>query len=345
MTAALPPLDHVVVLSDDVGIIQHAVENVPDRATGYCTDDVARAFIVMLQRLELADDATAQRLAGIYLAFLQSAQLADGRFHNFMSYERHWLDEVGTHDSVGRALWALGYGVLHAPGEAWRTVCRRLLDEGLRALEWLEHPRAQAYAALGLARAHGYEPKYAAELRYLAGALHARFLACRDAQWVWFEECMTYDNARLPEALLRCGVALAEPTYVEGGLEALAFYERVTFQNGLFVPIGNDGWYRRGAGRAVYGQQPLEAVSMIDVELAAYQATEDPRHRARAGLALAWYYGKNTREVTMAAGGGCYDGLHADSVNRNMGAESTLALLAGAYALARRRPRSLRVAR
>jgi uncharacterized protein YyaL (SSP411 family) len=153
---------------------------------------------------------------------------------------------------------------------------------------------------------------------------------------------MTYDNARLPEALIRAGFVLGETRYRQAGLEALRFYEGVTILDGIFVPIGNEGWYRHGGARAIYSQQPLDACAMIDAELAAYDATEDPAHVGYAELSLAWFYGKNSRNETMAHGGGCFDGLDERAVNRNMGAESTLALLSGAYAMAERQTRTLR---
>ena len=345
---AVPPLDYVAVLSDDVGIIQHAIENVPNRKWGYCTDDVSRAFMVALSYLELAPaDKTASRLASIYLAFLAHAQLDDGRFHNFMDYDRRWLDEIGTHDSCGRAIWSLGYGVANAPSEQWRRVCATLLDRTIASLDSLEFIRSRAYAALGFAHAlaASKETRYAAALASLAGEIFASYEKTATGDWRWFDECMTYDNARLPEALIRAGSALERPDYVQAGLAALGFYESVTLLGGVHVPIGNDGWYPRGGPRAIYVQQPLEACAMVDAELAAFDATGTAAHFASAELALAWYYGKNSRGVVMANGGGCYDGLGEECVNPNMGAESTLALLSAAYTVAARRARVLRAVR
>jgi len=345
---ALPTLEHLAVLSDDAGVIQHATENVPNRKTGYCTDDVARAFIVALQALQLAPrDVLADRLASTYLSFLEDAQLEDGRFHNFMSYGRAWLDDVGTQDSCGRAMWALGYGVRYAPREPWRRICRTLFDRGLEAVEALEFSRSRAYAMLGLAHAYPTvrEASYATAFRHLAGTLVDGYDAARAGDWAWFEPEMTYDNARLCEALVRAGQALGESSYVDLGLVTLAFYERTTTVDGIFVPIGNDGWFPHGGSRAMYDQQPLEAYAAVDAQLAAYDATSDPARMAAAELALAWYHGKNSRGIVMAHGGGCYDGLGEDAVNRNMGAESTLALLAASYAMALRRPRTLRAVR
>ncbi len=345
---ATPPLDHLAVLTDDVGVVQHALKNVPNRKSGYCADDVSRAFMVALAYLRLSpSDKTAGRMASTYLSFLQHAQLDDGRFHNFMDYDRRWIDEIGTHDSCGRAVWALGYGVANAPTQTWRRVCATLLDRTLPTLDSLEYIRSRAYAALGFAHAQSAlkEAKYADALRYLSDEILAAYDANATDGWRWFEECMTYDNARLPEALMRAGQALAAPRYGEAGLEALAFYESVTTENGVHVPIGNEGWYPQGGRRARYDQQPLEACGMVEAELAAFDLTGDARHVAAAELALEWYYGKNSRAITMANGGGCFDGLGEDAVNPNMGAESTLSLLSAAYTMAARRARVLRAVR
>jgi hypothetical protein len=321
---------------------------VPNRAFGYCTDDVARAFMVALAYLRLAPaDKLAARLASTYLAFLHHAQLEDGRFHNFMDYDRRWLDDVGSQDSCGRAVWSLGYGVVHSPSAAWRRLCATLLDRAMPALASLEYIRSHAYAALGLAHAYGATgaSSYATALHELAGSMLASYERQATRDWRWFEECMTYDNARLPEALLRAGQVLQEPRYCEAGLASLTFYESVTTENGVHVPIGNEGWYVRGGERARYAQQPLEACAMVDAQLAAFDFTGDGRHLAAAERALDWYYGKNSRNVVMANGGGCYDGLSENSINVNMGAESTLALLSAAYSMAARRARVLRAVR
>lgn len=349
---SLPTLEHLITLSDDVGVIQHAVEDVPNRSTGYCTDDVSRAFIVVLQKLEIdPHDAVAERLASIYLSFLHDAQLADGRFHNFMGYDRTWSDTVGTHDSVGRALWSLGFGMRYAPRGSWRRVAKKIFDKGLNAVDWLQYPRSQGYAIIGLAHAaeasvaDGDVPQYRRYLRALADNLKADYLATRDADWHWFEHEMTYDNARLPEAMLRAGLSLRDDELIAIGLRTFQFHERVTVEGGVYVPVGNEGWYRRGAVKPRYCQQPLEGVAMVDAALVAYDATGDPAHRTTAQIALDWYYGRNSRGIVMARNGGCLDGLNESSVNMNMGAESTLAYLASAYALAARPAATLSVAR
>ncbi|MBV8197254.1 MAG: hypothetical protein JO263_03905 [Candidatus Eremiobacteraeota bacterium] len=329
-------------------MLQHAVETLPNRKFGYCTDDVARAFMVVLAHGRLAPSQDlGRRLTANYLAFLQHAQLDDGRFHNFMDYDRRWADEIGTHDSCGRAIWAIGYGVEHAPTEAWRRVCARMLERALPSLDWLQYPRSQAYAILGLAHAQSGlpAPGYAAALRELTEKLAEMYASVAEKKWQWFEDAMTYDNARLPEALMRAGRVLEHDPYAQIGLAALRFYETVTIERGIFVPIGNDGWYERGGARARYAQQPLEAAAMLDAELAAYDLTSDAAHAATAQAALGWYYGKNSRGVQMAHGGACYDGLDEHTVNMNCGAESTLAFLAAAYCAALRRARVLEAVR
>lgn len=320
----------------------------PNRKTGYCTDDVARAFIVALARLRHAPaDEIAQRLAATYLAFLGHAQLDDGRFHNFMAYDRTWLDEAGSQDSCGRAIWALGYGLAYAPNKAWRRACGMLFDRALPAIASLEYLRSQAFAMLGLAHAlaEAHEAGYAAALRSLGDRLLDSYRAVRAEDWQWYEDEMTYDNARLPEAMIRAGQALGAAQFGDVGLQTLAFYEATTIEDGIFVPIGNDGWYHRGGRRPRYAQQPLEAHALADAELAAFDATGGASHFANAEAGLAWFYGKNSRGVVMAHGGGCYDGLEEDSVNHNLGAESTLAMLATGYAVAERRAQVLRAVR
>ncbi len=349
MPRALRPLDHLVTLTDDVGVIQHAIENVPNRATGYCTDDVSRALIVAIAYLRLFPrDEVARRLASVYLAYLAEAQRDDGRFRNFMGYDRRWLDELGTEDSNGRALWGLGYAARYAEDAGWRRVSQRLFRRGITAtVDWLAHPMSEAYAMLGLAHAYeaGNQAALASALRTLGQRSLERLKSESCENWTWFQSCMTYDLGRLPEALLRAGSVLGEDRFVEGGLAALAFYERVAFENGIFVPVGNRGWYPRGGKRARYDQQPLEAAAVVGAELAAFDATGNSAHRRAARAAMAWYEGANTENIVMESDGGCYDGLAKGCANRNMGAESTLALLSAAYALAVRQKSSVAIAR
>ena len=331
-----PSLEHVRALTDDVGIHQHAAYDIPNRSEGYCTDDVARAFIVT----NLAG-SEALRLGRIYLSFLAHAQRPDGRFRNFMSYERTWLDEIGSPDSNGRAIWALGHGMRHAPQDTWRERCADLLGRALPHVAGLDFLHARAYAALGLAhaRSSGIAPDPGAvvtELRAIGADLSARHAACAGPGWDWFEDVLTYDNARIPEALLRIGTVLDDSRLIDLGVRTFAFYESIVVEDGIFVPIGNDGWYVRGERRARYAQQPLEAAAFVDAALAAEAATGDVRYRRLAEIGFAWFLGRNSQSVVMVSGGACCDGLEERAVNRNMGAESTLAYVASAFAMAGR---------
>lgn len=345
-----PSLDHLIALSDDVGVIQHAVTDLPNRDTGYCTDDVARAFIVAIASTHFDRlREPAMRLSRIYLSFLHHAQREDGLFRNFMGYDRTWLDDVGTEDSNGRAIWSLGYGLRYAPKEEWRGICRMMLERALPHVASMEHLRSRAYAAIGLT--HAYEAldrKHAgieAVLRSIAQSLVVHRDAARTEDWDWFQDRMTYDNARLPEALIRIGSVLDERAWVEAGLKTLDFYESVVIEGGVFVPIGNDGWFARGGTRARFGQQPLEATAMVDACLEAYGLTGLLRYLRTAEAAFAWFHGSNSEKLEVVSGAGCRDGLEENWVNANMGAESTLAYLASALAVAQPSRNVLRIAR
>jgi len=345
-----PSLEHLTALSDDTGIAQHAHGDVPNRHEGYCTDDVARAFMVALAAASHDRDRDeGLRLSRIYLSFLLHAQRDDGRFGNFMTYGRTWLEQFGSDDSNGRAIWALGFGLRHAPRESWRQLCRERLLRALPSVAGFGYPRARAYAALGLTRAYvalgRAQPAIETALRAIGDDLVARHAEVSAPDWQWFENGMTYDNARLPEALLRIGLVLEDRAYVELGLATLSFYESVVIEDGIFVPIGNAGWYPRGGRRARYAQQPLEAAALVDAAMAAESVTGENRFRRLAECGLEWYYGRNSRDAVMAAAGGCYDGLEELGVNRNMGAESTLAYLSSAFALAQPGADVLRIAR
>lgn len=348
--ARYPSLDHLLTLSDDVGVIQHATHDIPNRSTGYCTDDVARALIVAIAAIDhpaTADEAT--RLASIYLSFLHDAQLGEGWFHNFMGYDRCWQDDRGTSDSFGRALWSLGFAMRFAQRDSWRCVSGRLFDTALPNVDGLEHLRSRAYAGLGIAHAIESKPRNEGSLRdkldRIAWSIAGAYDAKAGPGWTWCEESMTYDNARLCEILIRAGGLLENRRYLGVGLAMLTFLDGVVIENGLFAPVGNQGWFPRGGIKAKYGQQPLEAASMVDAALAARQATGDPRWTRTATMAHDWFFGRNTHDAIMVTGGGCRDGIDENGPNPNMGAESTLAYLACAIAMAERSGRTLEIAR
>lgn len=331
-------LEHLTALTDDVGVIQHAVEDIPNRSTGYCVDDVGRALMVATAAGAYPElEVEAVRLGRIYLAYLLDAQRPDGRMRNFMGYDRRWLEDVGSEDSFGRALWGLGYTVAHAQKATWRNVSTRIITKALPYVKELQHTRSAAYAAIGLALAFPTigdgMPELRATLTAIGQRLQGLFAAERSDAWVWFEPHMTYDNARMCEAMMRIGTVLDRDDFVEIGLDTLRFYETVVIENGIFVPIGNSDWCMRDGERSRFDQQPLEAAGLIDAALYAFDVTGEERYRRLAEVAYDWYFGRNCINAPLVIDGGCRDGFSPISVNRNMGAESTLAYLAGAFAL------------
>jgi hypothetical protein len=334
-------------MTDDVGILQHATLDVPNRSCGYCTDDVGRALIVACAAAaHRGTEAAGARLVSTYLAYLHDAQLSSGAFHNFMGYDRRWQDQVGAPDAIGRAVWGLGYAERHAPRETWRSVAGTMRRGALAAVSEMEYVRSRAYAALGLVHALATRPDDELQLRAVLDESLALIAGAYDAHaapdWQWCEDLMTYDNARLCEALLRGGTALANRRYVDIGLAMLSFYEGIVIEDGVFVPVGNDGWFRRGGTKSRNGQQPLEAAAMVDAAFAALDVTGDERWRRTAEIAHAWYSGGNSRQAQVATDSGCRDGIDDAGVNANMGAESTVCYLMSAIAMARRSASALR---
>jgi hypothetical protein len=337
--AARPALDHLIALTDDVGLLQHARRNIPNRAHGYCLDDVGRALIVACDAAAEPRSAfLGRRLLAIYLAYVVDAQRHDGRFHNFMGYDRRWQDHHGSEDSFGRACWGLGYTATHAPDAGMRAVARDLLTAALPHVDALPHLRSRAYAALGLVHVAAAERRAGAASAALRAAVTPIVDAYRTTAapgWEWCEDVLTYDNARLCEALLRAGSLLEEPELVAAGRAMLDFYAGVTLEDGIFVPIGNDGWYARGGTRARYAQQPLEAAALVDAAAIALAITGDERYGTLVRAGATWYFGRNTRGATLVESGGCRDGIGEREINENMGAESTLAYLMSAYTAGR----------
>jgi hypothetical protein len=339
-------LDHLITMTDDVGVFQHARYDVPNRDCGYCTDDVGRALIVAIDATyRRATEAPAAKLAATYLAYLSDAQRLDGWFHNFMGYDRRWQDQHGSADSFGRAIWGLGYAAARAPRDSWRRLAAELAGKALGHIEELPFLRSRAYAALGLVHLAGVDQRAVSLLRTAVDPLVAAYQAVASSDWRWCEETLTYDNGRLCEALIRAGGILHDDAFVQTGLEMLDFYAGIVVEDGTFVPVGNQGWYPRGGPRARFGQQPLEAAAFVEAALAAHAATGDQRYRGLAQIGYDWYWGRNSRGVLMVTNGGCRDGIDEHGVSPNMGAESTLAYLMSALAMTETRTQSLRIAR
>ena len=327
----LPPLrlDHIVRMSDGTGIFQHATFNVPNFHEGYCTDDNARAYILCNLVEEPGD---LDRHSTSYLAFLAaSLDYQTGRFRNFMSHGRQWLEEAGSEDSHARALWALGVGSGRSRNEGHRLLCVQLFERGLPAVESFTSPRAWAFSLLGIHEfLRGRSSTSAAKAcrRILTTKLVDLWHGHATDDWPWFESTATYDNARLCQALIMSGRWMPHPVALEIGLKSLRWLASIQrTQSGHFRPIGSNGFYSKDGARADFDQQPVEAQAMVSACLEAFLNTRDPFWTLEAKRAFEWFLGRNDLGVPLydSTTGGCSDGLHADRVNANQGAESSLA--------------------
>jgi glycosyltransferase involved in cell wall biosynthesis len=328
-------LDHLRRLTDGSGIFQHAVHSLPDFSHGYCTDDNARALIltVLLGDLEVhADELT--RLSEIYASSLYYAFNPDlKRFRNFMGYNRRWLEDTGSEDSHGRALWALGTCVGRSKNPCVQAMGSALFERALPTVLEMKSPRTWAYALLGIfeyfRRFNG--DRLAAQMRdTLTGRLIGLFEACSSEDWPWFEDVVSYANALLPHVLILSGRWSENARAFEIGLKSLRWLVSVQKSpRGNFRPIGSNGFYHRGGVPAEFDQQPIEAHCTVSACLEAYRSTNDASWHEEARLAFEWFLGRNDIGLPLynPTTGGCCDGLHMDRVNLNQGAESTLAYL------------------
>ena len=328
-------LSHLLRMTDSTGIFQHAIFSVPNFSEGYCTDDNARAFILGVLLNELGEDPEQVRtLATTYAAFLYHAfDFNTKRFHNHMSFDRHWLDEQGSEDCHARALWALGVGVSGSPYRSFQIMAGQLFASALPMLTEFTSPRAWAFGLIGMNEylRHLHGDGLVTQTRdTLAVRLMELFEKNARQEWRWFEDSLSYDNAKLPHALILSGRVAGQPAMVERGLEALRWLaELQVSEHGHFRSIGTNGFYPRGGVRAAFDQQPIEAHAMVSACLEAYRATSDVWWYEQAQCAFDWFIGWNDLglEIYSPTTGGCQDGLHVDRVNRNQGAESTLAFL------------------
>lgn len=304
---------------------QHASGSRPNREFGYCLDDNARALIVAIRAHALTGDNSLLDYVRHYLAFVERCQRGDGRFHNFMSDDGHWLDEIASEDCHGRAIWALGFAARHSLQSEVRVRALRCLDQSLAMPASLAAFRSRAFALLGLDHWRQAEPSPGLDalITQHASALVNAYQLSASADWQWFEDELTYCNARLPQALL------VTAGYEEVGLNSLAWLCQLMEVDGYISLIGNDGWYHQTGRRAVYDQQPIDACALVSACIAAYRYSGDDRFRRWAELAYEWFRGRNVGRCSMLDPdiGGCFDGLTPTGVNLNQGAESLIAWL------------------
>ena len=336
--ASLPELnlEHLQCMTDDTGLLQHASFVVPRYAEGYCLDDNARALMltVLLEADGSVERRSVRALASRYLAFVSHAfDRPSGRFRNFLTYGRTWGEARGSEDSHGRAVWALGTVVGRASDPGRRSLGGDLFQAALPTLTHLSSPRAWAYALLGIdeyLRAFEGDTSVQAMRELLTARLLGLYERASGEDWPWFEDHVTYCNARLPQALIVSGAAMARDDMVAVGTRALDWLGALQHTpDGYFAPVGSNGFYRRGMAAARFDQQPVEACGMVSACLDAHRITGDARWSRYASSAFKWFLGQNHLQQTVydVSTGGCRDGLHADRVNENQGAESTISFL------------------
>ena len=342
--AGLPEntLKHVRAMTDDTGMLQHAIFSIPRYDDGYCLDDNARALLLMalLEEAGSDDPAVVRALGSRYLAFVSHAfDRTTGRFRNFLSYARHWLEPCGSEDSHGRALWALGAIVGRAGDPGRQSLAGDLFHAASPAVTTFTSPRAWAYALLGFdeyLRAFQGDSTAAARRDELADRLLGLFERTSRPDWPWFEDSVTYCNSRLSQALIVSGDRMDRSDMLDAGMRSLDWLISVqSSPEGQFAAIGSSGFYERGASPAVFDQQPVEASAMVSACLDAYRVHHDRRWLMQARWAFNWFLGENHLQHWLfdPATGGCRDGLHVDRANQNQGAEATLSFLLALHEL------------
>jgi glycosyltransferase involved in cell wall biosynthesis len=329
-------LSHFLSMCDDTGLFQHAVYSVPNRSHGYCVDDNARALLVACVLNMPGEQRLSEVLTGRFAAFVQHAWNDDaGRFRNFMSFERRWLEDVGSEDSHGRALWALGECVRSDASASRRRWAAALFAKAAPVVETFRSPRAWAFTLLGLdaCSAAAAQDSHTVDLFHrLAGRLMSILSAVETADWIWFEDALAYDNARLPQALIVAGISTGTPAYVAAGLRALSWLMTLqTTATGLFRPVGSESFGDKRQPPQPFDQQPLEAAAAISACLAAWRADGDLKWKSDALRAFAWFLGSNDLSTALVdlETGSCCDGLHPGRANENRGGESVVSYLLG----------------
>jgi glycosyltransferase involved in cell wall biosynthesis len=324
-------LAHIKRLTDDTGIVQHAKYGIPNLKEGYCVDDNARALILTILAYQQNKSKVALELLPIYLSYIQYMQCDNGNFRNFLSFKREYLDEVGTEDSFGRTIWSLGYLINNAPNNSYREFAKELFLRSVPHFKDLKHLRGLGNTIIGLTyfiKAHPGDEHIMDQLDKLAEPLKAAYRKNKQGHWNWFEEKMTYDNAILPLALMSYYEISKDQEAYDIAFESMEYLTQKTLINGYLNPVGNDGWlYRDGPEMAIYDQQAIETMAMVLMYFKAYEITHDKTYIKQMYVSYQWFLGENILRIPLFdhETKGCADGLQAHGLNRNQGAESTLA--------------------
>ncbi len=317
--------DHIFRLTDDTGMLQHSKYSLPDPNYGYSTDDNARALIMALMLYERYRKKKYLDLVYRYSSFLLNAQNRNGKFRNFMAYDRKWLEEEGSEDCFGRCIWAMGFAVsnVHTP-QGVRQGLTYLLNNALPHVPSLNSPRSKAYSIIGLSHLESEEARKL--IIETARSLCRQYEEYRDGEWKWFENIVAYCNIVLAWSLIAAYKVTEEKDFLDIAEESLEFIGRITFKEGYFKPVGCNGWFMKGGHPAEFDEQPVEACEAVLTYLEAYEVTGKKNYLQKAKMCHAWYEGTNSKGISLVDDetGGCYDGLTIHGVNLNMGAESLI---------------------
>ncbi|MCX6253423.1 MAG: glycosyltransferase family 4 protein, partial [Bacteroidia bacterium] len=330
----LPPfsLAHIKRLTDDTGIIQHAKFGIPNLKDGYCLDDNARALLMVLMAYRQIKDPLALELSPIYLSYIHYMQNKNGTFRNLLGFNRNFLDKIGSDDSFGRAVWALGYLLGNAPNDAYYQTGRLVFFDASPNFKKLQSIRGIANTMVGISyylRSNPSDDSMTEKLRDLAYKLIKHYEENSSPDWKWFEPLLAYDNGMLPLALLHSADILKDSKITETALETMNFLTEITFKDGYLSIIGNEKWYKKDGERSMFAQQPIDALAMVLMFYQAFHLTKDKEYLTKLFTSFMWFLGENDLRMNLFdfETQGCCDGFESNGVNRNQGAESSLAYL------------------
>jgi glycosyltransferase involved in cell wall biosynthesis len=330
----LPPfqLDHVLRLTDDTGIIQHAKYGIPNLKEGYCLDDNARALLMVLMAYKRNKHPLALSLSPTYLSYINYMQNTDGTFRNFLRFDRSFVEETGSEDAFGRAIWSLGYLLGNAPNDAYYQTGREIFFDAVPNFRKLKSIRGIANTIVGICyylKSNPSDDGMMEILRDLTAKLVSEFEQHQGPDWAWFETILAYDNGFLPLALLHAAEFLSDECVVRTATQSMDFLGDITLQNGYLSIVGNEVWYRQNGKVSSFAQQPLDALAMVLMYHQAFRLTKDENYVGKLYTCFMWFLGENDLRISLYdfETKGCCDGLESNGVNRNQGAESTLSYL------------------
>ena len=328
-------LNHLKQMTDSTGLLQHAYYSIPNRFYGYSTDDNVRALILTVLNWTLFKDDSILPLMKTYLSFIHYAfNPKNGSVRNFLSYERKWIEAKGSDDAQSRTIWALGYLIAYAPDDDILALATQLFKDAINHIKNTFSPRSCAFQILGCSfylKKFGGDTNVKKLVEKYTKYLYDMFKKNKSQNWFWLEDFVTYDNARIPQALIVGGTTVDNKIYVDTGLKALEWLIQIQTDtpDGHFSLVGNDGWLKKGKDKADFAQQPLEIAAIIDAAYEAYVYNQDKKWLDILEKSFYWFLGNNDLDVNLYnySTGGCYDGLESTGVNKNQGAESLLSFL------------------